>query len=114
MINSTHVIQSCSSRGSTNCTSSGDLFTVCCDVTNIESFELPMNFIFGVTESAQENTHINAALLGFSGALPQYRVDTIIMSKDGLSLSVGSSIPNDSLAFPRGLRMLWFVIGKHQ
>ena len=82
MINSTHIIQSRPSENSANCTSTEDLQTICsCDVTIIESFELPMNFIFGVTESSQGNTH-SAALLGFSEALPQYyTVDTIIMSK---------------------------------
>ena len=109
MVNSTHIIQSRPSEGSANCTNTE---TICCDVTSIESFEQPMSLIFGVTESSQGNTH-SALLLGFS-AMPQYTVDTIIMSKDGLSLSVGSSISNNSPAFPRGLRMLWFVIGKHQ
>ena len=92
-------------------TSSGELRTVCCDVTNIDTFDLPMNFVFEVTESAQGNTN-GATLLGFSTS-PQYRVDTITVSKDGLTLSVGSSIPNNVPAFPRGLHMLWFITGKH-
>ena len=96
---------------SANC--SGEFLIICCDVINIESFQLPMNFIFGVTESAQGNTH-GAALLGFSDSLPQYRVDAVAMSTDGLSLSVGSSVPSDSPAIPRALRMLWFIISKHQ
>ena len=54
-------------------------------MTNIEGFDLPMNFIFGVTESAQRNTH-NTALLGFSNAMPQYHVNATATSKDGLTL----------------------------
>ena len=113
VINNIYAIQSHPSMGSANCTSSGDFQDICCDVTNIEGLDLPMNFIFEVTESAQGNTH-NAALLGFSHAMPQYQVNATTMSKDGLTLFVGFPIPNDSPAFPRGLHMLWFVIGKHQ
>ena len=111
MINSTYVIESRRSAGSASCTNSGGQFT-CCDVTDIESFDLPMNFIFGVTESAQGNTH-EATLLGFSDALSQYRVNSVLLVKAGLTLSVGSPIRN-SPPVPRGLRMLWFVIGKLQ
>ena len=72
VINSTYVIESRSSAGSASCTSSGDQVT-CCDVTNIASFDLPTNFIFGVTESGQGNTH-EATLLGYHDSLPQFRV----------------------------------------
>ncbi len=108
VINRTYLIQSFGSMGSATCTSSGDYIT-CCDVTSTESFDLPMTFIFGVTESAQGNTH-NAALLGFADALSQYRVGTLILPKGALNLSVGSSVLRSSLV-PRGVRMLWFVIG---
>ena len=111
VINSTYAIFSRPSEGSANCTTGGDLQTVCCDVTVIEGFELPMDFVFGVTESPQGNTH-SAVLLGFSDMVPQYGVDSIVIDKDGLSLSVGSSIPSGP-EFERGLRMLWFAVGKH-
>ena len=70
---------------SENCTNGGRQVT-CCDVTDISGFVLPVNFIFGVTEVAQGNTH-GATLLGFADALPQYRVDTILLNKAGLTLS---------------------------
>ena len=111
MINSTYVIESRRSAGSESCTSSGGQNT-CCDVTDIENFDLPMNFIFGVTESAQGNTH-RATLLGFFDTLSPYMVDTVLLTKAGLTLSVGSTVPSSS-PVQRGLRMLWFVIGKHQ
>ena len=85
----------------------------CCDRVYISSFNFQTNnFIFGVTESAQRNNHY-ATLLGFSDSLPQYRVSTLFLSKVGLTLSVDSTVtvPNSPLA-QRGLRMLWFVLGK--
>ena len=110
VINSTHVIQSRHSAGSASCRNSEQDQVTCCDVTNIERFDLPMDFIFGVTESAQGNTH-GATLLAYATALPQYRVNTVILNKAGLTLSVGSPIPS-SPSVQRGLCMLWFVIGK--
>ena len=92
-----------------NCTDVGGIVT-CCDVTDIRDFALPMNFAFGVTEADQGNTH-GATLLGFHGSLSQYRVATTLLSKAGLSLSVGSTVPIAPMV-QRGLRMLWFVIGK--
>ena len=87
---------------------------VCCDRTNINNFDLPQNFIFGVAESAQGNTH-EAKLLGYSSLLTsQYSVSTVVLTKAGLTLSVGSSINIPSGSMQTGLRMLWFVIGKHQ
>ena len=94
---------------SENCTNGGRQVT-CCDVTDISGFVLPVNFIFGVTEVAQGNTH-GATLLGFSDTLPQYRVNRMLQNKVGLTLSIGSTVPRDQVA-PSGLRMLWFVIGK--
>ncbi len=61
VINRTCVIQS--SHPTDNCTGGGNQL-ICCDMTNIESFDLPVNFIFGVIESAQGNTH-GATLLGY-------------------------------------------------
>ena len=83
----------------------------CCDIEQINSFNLSVNFIFGVTGPCQGNTH-NATLLGFADSLPQYQVDTVIQSRAGLSLSVGSRIRSAQVV-QRGLRMLWFVIGKY-
>ncbi len=115
-ISSTYNIQSHGSMDNVNCTSSGDQVS-CCDVTNIESFDLPVNFIFGVTESAQGNTH-GATLLGYQeSAHLHLRVSTIQVSKDSLSVSVGSTYtrPSTSGAMTlRGLRTIWFVIGEQQ
>ena len=85
-------------------------FQVCCDRTNIERFNLSMNFIFGVTESTQGNTH-GATLLGFHDTLSQYRVNSVVLNRFELTLSVGSTI-HSSPTVQRGLRMLWFVIGE--
>ena len=82
----------------------------CCDSEDISSFTLPMNFAFGVTGSSQGNTR-GATLLAFADSLSQYQVDTILLNKDGLSLSVGSTVRRSSVD-QRGLRMLGFVIGK--
>ena len=46
MINSIYFI---SNHGALSCTSSGDQVT-CCDMINVNRFDLPMNFAFGVTE----------------------------------------------------------------
>ena len=89
----------------------------CCDRKNISNFTLDPqmalnDFIFGVTESAQGNSH-NTTLLGFHSSLLQYRVDTMTVSKAGIQndISVGYALPRPSVA-KRGLLMLWFVIGK--
>ncbi len=86
----------------------------CCDRDNITSFDLDIqinDFVFGVTESAQGNTH-SASLLGAIYELePKYSVDTMLVTKAGLNMSVGSTIFRPS-GVPRGLRMLWFIIGK--
>ena len=118
MIESTYVIQSLGSTdmgGSANCAASGGEVT-CCDTTNVERFDLPMNnFFVGVTESAQGNSH-NAALLRISSFYTQYLVDTIEVSKTTQmgNLSVGSTIEPTVPIDRRGLHLLWFVIGKHQ
>ena len=71
------------------------------------------SFAFGVTESAQGNTH-GATLLGFSDLMTQYRVSAILFNKNEETMSIGETIyirnrPPASV----GIRMLWFVIGKH-
>ena len=118
MINNKLFIVSHPSGGNATCTSGGGPSTDCCDVTTIDSFDLPMNFIFGVTESAQGNTH-SATLLGYQEAAhPQLIVSTIQVAKGNiLTLPVGSMFPIPQSAIYlnlRGLRMLWFNIGKHQ
>ncbi len=88
----------------------------CCDRKVIEGFELQNGFIFGVTESVQGNT-AGATLLGFFDdaafmVQPEYVVFTIQISQAGQTLSVGSTLPRPGGGLQRGLRMLWFVIGK--
>ena len=84
----------------------------CCEVANITGFNLPVNFVFGVTRSAHGNTH-EATLLGFHGSQSQYQVDTVVLSRTAVTLSVGSVLtPNPAVIPDRGLRMLWFFIGK--
>ena len=96
---------------SANCTNDSTQLRRCCDRTNIEGFDLSTpNFAFGVIESAQGNTH-EATLLGFADALPQYMVDVVWLNRAEVTLSVGSTISNRSPVL-RGIRMLWFVIGK--
>ena len=82
----------------------------CCDVEQISSFNLSVDFVFGVTGASQGNTH-SATLLGYHESLSQYLVDTHQRISTGLSLSVGSTIPSVPI-IQRGLRMLWFVVGK--
>ena len=106
VVNKTYNIINRGSGDCATCTNSGD-FVTCCDVTNIDDFDLPMDFVFGVTESASGNTH-GVTLSGFHDSSP-YLVDTIQHAKTAVNLSLGS-IPSRS-ASRRGLRMLWFVIG---
>ena len=84
----------------------------CCDKEYISSFNFQRNsiFAFGVTESAQGNTH-RATLLGVHESLAEYTVDTLQFSRYGYSISVGTTLPRPGGA-PRGLRLLWLVIGK--
>ena len=111
LINRTYTIQSRGSVDSPHCDRSGNEVT-CCDVTNIDNdnFILPSNFIFGVIESAQGNTN-GVTLLGFHES--EYGVDVELLNRAGLTLSVGSTIRN-GLTVLRGIRMLWFVIGKYK
>ena len=109
LINSTYTIQSRGSVGSPHCNRSGDQVT-CCDVTNIENFILPSNFIFGVITSAQGNTN-GVTLLGFHES--EYGVNVLLVLRDEVTLSVGSTI-RSSPSVLRGIRMLWFVVGKHK
>ena len=98
---------------SENCTNDGQLRRTCCDRTDIEGFDLSIpNFAFGVTELAQGNTH-EVTLLGFSDALPQYSVNAILFARADVILSIGSTISNRP-TMQSGIRMLWFVSGKHQ
>ena len=112
MITNLYVIDSCpDSLDSGSCSNNINSGTRrCCDVEQISGFNLSENFVFGVTGPSQGNTH-SASLLGFSDALPQYRVDTTLLSSADLSLSIGSNVSSVPVV-QRGLRMLWFVVGK--
>ena len=93
-----------SHSNSANCTKTG----MCCDVTRVNrNLNLSRNFVFGVTGPSQGKTH-SATLLGFHGALPQYQINTVQQSGAGQNVSTLPSTP----VLQRGLRMLWFVIGK--
>ena len=93
-----------SHSNNTNCTEAG----MCCDVTRVNrNLNLSSDFVFGVTGPSQGNTH-NATLLGFHDALPQYLVNTVQQGAAGRNVSTLPSTP----VCQRGLRMLWFVIGK--
>ena len=107
--NITNIFVIASHPSASNCEGSG-LQVRCCEVENITGFNLPVIFVFGVTESAQGNTD-GATLLGFFES--QYWVDTVVLSRAAVTLSVSSVLmPNTPVITNRGLRMLWFVIGK--
>ena len=86
----------------------------CCDREDFNSFSVVTDnsfmFVFGVTESAQGNTH-DATLLGFHDTLAGYRVDTLMISTRGQTIAVGSTLPKPQVQ-QLGLRLLQFVIGK--
>ena len=111
-ITNTYAIESRpNSSSSVNCGNVNSGRKDCCDVDQINGFgNLPVNFVFGVTGSSQGNTH-SATLLGFYDILQQYQVNTVLLNSAGHSLSVGSTLPSVPVD-QRGLRMLWFVIGK--
>ena len=85
----------------------------CCDREDINSFNFETShsnmFIFGVTESAQGNTH-GATLLGAHISQPEYKVHTLTISAIGQNISIGSTLPKPGGA-QEGLRLLRFVIG---
>ena len=116
VINSIYTIESRPSLlENASCTDEGATRR-CCDVQQISSFILPINFTFAVTESGQGNTH-DAKLSGFPDALSQYQVNNVaLLTKDGFgieSFSVGSTLPRlASTLTQRAIRMLWFVVGK--
>ena len=84
----------------------------CCDREYVSNFNFQTNnFVFGVTESTQGNTH-GARLLGFFESQPEYIVHTLLISTVGQTISVGSSLIRPNTGVQRGLRMLWFVLGK--
>ena len=116
MVTKIYVLESHpSSLSEGECVNSGGRKTDCCDQEVIEGFDLQMNFVFGVTESAQGNT-AGATLLGFLNdtsfsVQPEYVISSLQTSKAGQNLSVGSNLTTGDGA-QTGLRMLWFVIGK--
>jgi hypothetical protein len=93
------------------CRDAGEELIACCDREDISSFKFRAStmFNFGVTESAQENTH-NATLLGLHESQNEFIVDTLQLSATGQNISVGSTLTRPQGA-PRGLRLLRFVIG---
>ena len=97
-----------SHSNSINCTEG-----ICCDETRVnESLNLSNKNSFGVTGPSQGNIH-SATLLGFADSLSKYQVNITLLNSAEYNLSVGSTLTvrHDSVV-PRGLRMLWFVIGK--
>ena len=78
-----------------------------CATTHIDGFDLPRgNFLFGVTDSAEGS---GASLLAFHDSI--YIVDVLLMPRDNLKLTKGSTIPTtDRQLTQRGVRCLWFVI----
>ena len=87
---------------------------ICCDTTQvIDLVEVPKEkFAFGVTASAQGNTH-SATLLAFHGSLSEYLVNASIFPRVNQVLTKGSRLNVDArLVSPVGIRYLWFLIGK--
>ena len=99
------------SVNNTNCDSENNRCT-CCDRMTMTDFEFPRcGFTFGVAEAPHQDNS-SAKLLGFHDSLEDYTVETIVLNRDTVnSFTVGSSVPKYK-AIHRGLRMLWFVIGK--
>ena len=85
----------------------------CCDREDISMLNIQKNFILGVTESAQGNTH-EATLLGVHESLAEYTVHTLQLSATGKNISVGSTLIRPETGQTLGLRLLRFVIGKHK
>ena len=111
MITNSYAIEShLNSSSSVNCSAASSGRKDCCDVDQINGFNLPDNFVFGVTGPSQGNTH-SATLLGFHDTVTQYVVNTTQLARAGPTLSEGSTVPSTPVV-QRGLRMLWFVIGK--
>ena len=101
------------SVNSTNCTRDSEFGQyTCCDRNTITDFEFPRcGFTFGVAEVPHKNNS-SAKLLSFPDSFKDYTVETIVLDRARVdSFTIGSSVPTDN-AIPRGLRMLWFVIGK--
>ena len=108
--NITNIFVIASHPNASNCEGSGPQVR-CCEVENITGFNMPVNFVFGVTRSAQGNTD-GATLLSFLETQSQYQVDTVVLNRAAVTLSVGSLLmPSTPVISNRGLRMLWFVIG---
>ena len=91
------------------CMDAGEGEIECCDREDIRSFNFQGSdmFVFGVVESAQGNTH-GATLLEFHDTRNEYRVDTLLISVSGHSISVGSTLFRPG-GVQRGLLLLWFI-----
>ncbi len=84
----------------------------CCEREYISSFNFQTNnFVFGVTESAQGNTH-GATLLGFFESQPGVYSTHIAHFCCMENYSYGFYSNQAEHWVQRGLHMLWFVIGK--
>ena len=96
------------------CMSTGVGQMECCDREYVSSFNIQTNnFVFGVTQSAQENTHgATLALLRFFESQLDYTIDTLLIAAVGQNISVGSTLVRPNTGVQRGLRLLWFVISK--
>ena len=106
------ILVSYPNSGTTKCTN-----TTCCDINKVSDLSLSYgsSFDFGVLQSSQQNTHTD--LWGFQDSLEQYRVNVIQLNRNGDSrnLSVNSTLTFENTDMAnRGLRMLWFILGKHQ
>ena len=118
MISDTYIIEShLTISNSANCHMTNNREQVtCCDRTDInlsDRFNLSANFVFGVTQSVQENYTTGATLLGFHES--EYGVPNVVVINraEVPDLSVGVTVRNGPPMPRLGIRMLWFVIGKH-
>ncbi len=108
VINNIYALQSFgSTRGSSARCRDGNGIFYCCDTTDI-SFDLPVDFFFGATASAQGNTR-EAALLASNDITVS---DKLELNRDTVTLSVGSTIIPANPPVTAGILLLWFLIGK--
>lgn len=81
-----------------------------CDKTEVR-FQLRKGFVYGITADEGNTPGVNLA--AYHDALQQYWVDSFRIPKDeDLNLEVGSTFSTRNPSIKRGLRMLWFAIGK--
>ena len=91
IITNLHVIDSRpDSLDSGSCMDTSNGMRRCCDVEQINGFNLPVDFMFGVTGPSQGNTH-SASLLGCHEGLSQYLVATQQRVSAGQSTEITQS-----------------------